>query len=80
MFVTFTNRISRRSRVIGEVFFKQRQLSLQQFTAKCEAFGLKISTCIFEIKVLRQKRVECLLEVDDEILPQVEAFKYIGVL
>ena len=30
--------------------------------------------------VLNRKRVECTLWVGDEILPQVEAFKYLGVL
>ncbi|TWW74533.1 hypothetical protein D4764_14G0005360 [Takifugu flavidus] len=30
--------------------------------------------------VLNQKKVECLLQVKEEILPQVEDFKYLGVL
>ena len=30
--------------------------------------------------VLNQKRVECTLRVGDEILPQVEEFKYLRVL
>ena len=30
--------------------------------------------------VLNRKRVECTLWVGDEILPQVEEFKYLGVL
>ncbi|KAK0146650.1 putative uncharacterized transposon-derived protein F52C9.6 [Merluccius polli] len=30
--------------------------------------------------VLNRKRVECTLRVGDEILPQVEEFKYLGVL
>ncbi|TWW71349.1 hypothetical protein D4764_17G0008320 [Takifugu flavidus] len=30
--------------------------------------------------VLNRKKVECLLRVKEEILPQVEEFKYLGVL
>ena len=30
--------------------------------------------------ILGQQKVECLLRVGDEILPQVEKFKYLGVL
>ncbi|KAK0135351.1 putative uncharacterized transposon-derived protein F52C9.6 [Merluccius polli] len=40
------------------------QLSLDRFAAECEAVGMRIST----------------LRVGDEILPQVEEFKYLGVL
>ena len=32
-----------------------------------------------ESMVLNRKRVECTLRVGDEILPQVEEFKYLGV-
>ncbi|KAK0145331.1 putative uncharacterized transposon-derived protein F52C9.6 [Merluccius polli] len=56
------------------------QLSLDQFAAECEAAGMRISTSKSESMVLKRKRVECTLRVGDEILPQVEEFKYLGVL
>ena len=56
------------------------QLSLDQFAAECKAAGMRISTSKSESMVLNRKRVECTLRVGDEILPQVEEFKYLGVL
>jgi hypothetical protein len=56
------------------------QLSLDRFAAECEAAGMRISTSKSEAMVLNRKRVECTLRVGDEILPQVEEFKYLGVL
>ncbi|KAK0135552.1 hypothetical protein N1851_028597 [Merluccius polli] len=41
---------------------------------------MRISTSKSESMVLNRKRVECTLRVGDEILPQVEEFKYFGVL
>ena len=41
---------------------------------------MKISTSTFEAIVLNWKKVECLLQVREEILSQVEEFKYLGVL
>ncbi|TWW69645.1 hypothetical protein D4764_18G0004510 [Takifugu flavidus] len=41
---------------------------------------MKISTSKSEAIVLNRKKVECLLRVKEEILPQVEEFKYLGVL
>ncbi|TWW71551.1 hypothetical protein D4764_16G0000480 [Takifugu flavidus] len=41
---------------------------------------MKISTSKSEAMVLNRKKVECLLRVKEEILPQVEKFKYLGVL
>ncbi|TWW71681.1 hypothetical protein D4764_16G0001780 [Takifugu flavidus] len=54
------------------------QLSLDRFAATCEAAGMKISTSKSEAMVLNQKKVECLLQVKEEILPQVE--EYLRVL
>ncbi|TWW56352.1 hypothetical protein D4764_08G0003390 [Takifugu flavidus] len=54
------------------------QRSLDRFAAACEAAGMRISTSKSEAMVL--KKVECLLRVKEEILPQVEDFKYLGVL
>ncbi|TWW81643.1 hypothetical protein D4764_01G0014580 [Takifugu flavidus] len=56
------------------------QRSLDRFTAACEAAGMKISISKPEAMVLNWKKVECLLRVKEEILPQVEEFKYLGVL
>ncbi|TWW69735.1 hypothetical protein D4764_18G0005410 [Takifugu flavidus] len=44
------------------------------------AAGMRISTSKSEAMVLDRKKVECLLRVKEEILPQVEEFKYLGVL
>ncbi|TWW66924.1 hypothetical protein D4764_20G0009560 [Takifugu flavidus] len=41
---------------------------------------MKISTSKSKAMVLNRKKVECLLQVKEEILPQVEEFKYLGVL
>ncbi|TWW62669.1 hypothetical protein D4764_04G0013160 [Takifugu flavidus] len=41
---------------------------------------MRISTSKSEGMVLNRKKVECLLRVKEEILPQVEEFKYLGVL
>ncbi|TWW76516.1 hypothetical protein D4764_13G0011780 [Takifugu flavidus] len=41
---------------------------------------MKISTSKSEAMVLDREKVECLLRVKEEILPQVEEFKYLGVL
>ncbi|KAI3367151.1 hypothetical protein L3Q82_008206 [Scortum barcoo] len=47
---------------------------------KCEAAGMRISTSKSEAMVLDRKRVACPLRVGGEVLPQVEEFKYLGVL
>nr|XP_054599772.1 uncharacterized protein LOC129164266 [Nothobranchius furzeri] len=41
---------------------------------------MRISSSKSETMVLIRKRVECLLRVGDEVLPQVEEFKYLRVL
>jgi len=56
------------------------QLSLERFGAKWEVAGMRISILKSETMVLSQKRVESPLRVGNEILPQVEEFKYLGVL
>ncbi|KAI3369434.1 hypothetical protein L3Q82_007661 [Scortum barcoo] len=50
------------------------------FAAECEAAGMRISTSKSEAMVLDRKRVACPLRVGGEVLPQVEEFKYLGVL
>ena len=56
------------------------QCSLDQFTAKCETAGMRISTSKSEAMVLSRKSVDCLLRVGNESLPQVKEFKYLRVL
>ncbi|KAI3375732.1 hypothetical protein L3Q82_004029 [Scortum barcoo] len=53
---------------------------LERFAAECEAAGMRISTSKSEAMVLDRKRVACPLQVGGEVLPQVEEFKYLGVL
>ncbi|TWW77698.1 Retrovirus-related Pol polyprotein from transposon 17.6 [Takifugu flavidus] len=56
------------------------QRSLDWFAAVCEAAGMRISTSKSEAMDLNWKKVDCLVRVKEEILPQVEEFKYLGVL
>ncbi|KAI3373168.1 hypothetical protein L3Q82_006373 [Scortum barcoo] len=53
---------------------------LERFAVECEAAGMRISTSKSEAMVLDRKRVACPLQVGGEVLPQVEEFKYLGVL
>ncbi len=53
---------------------------LGRFAAECEAAGMRISTSKSEAMVLDRKKVACPLRVGGELLPQVEEFKYLGVL
>ncbi|KAK3528482.1 hypothetical protein QTP70_000305 [Hemibagrus guttatus] len=54
------------------------QHALGRFAAECEVAGMRVSTSKSEAMVLDQKKVACTLQV--EVLPQVEEFKYLGVL
>ncbi len=56
------------------------QHALGRFAAECEAVGMRISASKSEAMVLSRKRVACPLQVGGELLPQVEEFKYLGVL
>ncbi|KAK3507833.1 hypothetical protein QTP70_001201 [Hemibagrus guttatus] len=56
------------------------QHALGRFAAECEAAGMRVSTSKSEAMVLDQKKVACTLQVGGEVLPQVEEFKYLGVL
>ena len=101
LFITYMDRISRRSRGVEGVEFgggrvssllfaddvvlfassnNDLQLSLGRFAAECEAAGMRISTSKSEAMVLSRNRVECSLRVGEEALPQVEEFKYLGIL
>ncbi|KAK3509762.1 hypothetical protein QTP70_008395 [Hemibagrus guttatus] len=56
------------------------QHALGRFAAECEAAGMRVSTSKSKAMVLDQKKVACTLQVGGELLPQVEEFKYLGVL
>ncbi|KAK3515201.1 hypothetical protein QTP70_010606 [Hemibagrus guttatus] len=56
------------------------QHALGRFAAKCESAEMRISTSKSEAMVLDRKKVACPLQVGGEFLPQVEEFKYLGVL
>ncbi|KAK3551449.1 hypothetical protein QTP70_017426, partial [Hemibagrus guttatus] len=56
------------------------QHALGRFAAKCEAAGMRVSTSKSKAMVLDRKKVACTLQVGGEVLPQVEEFKYLGVL
>ncbi|KAI3357457.1 hypothetical protein L3Q82_015500, partial [Scortum barcoo] len=57
-----------------------QRVVLERFAAECEAAGMRISTSKSEAMVLDRKRVACPLWVGGEVQPQVEEFKYLGVL
>ncbi|TWW73181.1 hypothetical protein D4764_15G0005750 [Takifugu flavidus] len=101
LFITFMDRISRRSRGVEGVEFggwkissllsaddvvllapsnRDLQQMLGRFATECEAAGMRISTSKSESLFLARKKVECLLRVGEEVLPQVEEFKYLGIL
>ncbi|KAK3565397.1 hypothetical protein QTP86_007934 [Hemibagrus guttatus] len=56
------------------------QHALGRFAAECKAAGMRVSTSKSEAMVLDRKKVACTLQVGGEVLPQVEEFKYLGVL
>ncbi len=56
------------------------QRALGRFVVECDALGMRISTSKSKAMVLDRKGVACPLQVGGEFLPQVEEFKYLGVL
>ncbi|KAK3533819.1 hypothetical protein QTP70_031294 [Hemibagrus guttatus] len=56
------------------------QHALGRFAAESEVAGMRVSTSKSEAMVLNRKKVACTLQVGGEVLPQVEEFKYLGVL
>ncbi|KAK3520189.1 hypothetical protein QTP70_017925 [Hemibagrus guttatus] len=56
------------------------QHALGRFAAECEVAGIRVNTSKFEAMVLDRKKVACTLQVGGELLPQMEEFKYLGVL
>ncbi|KAI3364680.1 hypothetical protein L3Q82_011453 [Scortum barcoo] len=69
-----------RSRSLVRIAGRPSAHVLERFAAECEAAGMRISTSKSEAMVLDRKRVACPLRVGGEVLPQVEEFKYLGVL
>ncbi|KAK3511594.1 hypothetical protein QTP70_011255 [Hemibagrus guttatus] len=84
LFIVFMDRISRRSQGLEGVLLAPSSQDLQRalgcFAAECEVAGMRISTSKSEAMVLDRKNVACTLQVGGEFLPQVEEFKYLGVL
>ncbi|KAK3505719.1 hypothetical protein QTP70_020512 [Hemibagrus guttatus] len=56
------------------------QHALGRFAAERKVAGMRVSTSKSEAMVLDRKKVACTLQVGGEVLPQVEEFKYLGVL
>ncbi|KAK3527104.1 hypothetical protein QTP86_010820 [Hemibagrus guttatus] len=56
------------------------QHALGHFAAACEVAGMRVSTSKSGAMVLDREKVACTLQVGGEFLPQVEEFKYLGVL
>lgn len=54
--------------------------ALGQFAAQCKAAGMRTSPSKSEVMVLTRKKVDHPLLVEDELLPQAEEFKYLGIL
>ncbi len=54
--------------------------ALGRFAGECEAVWVRISTSKSEAMVISRKKVACQLQVGGEFLPQVEEYKYLGVL
>ncbi|KAK3561554.1 hypothetical protein QTP86_008774 [Hemibagrus guttatus] len=73
-----------RSRSLVRIASSPSSLDLQhalgRFAAECETAGMRVSTSKSEAMVLDRKKVACTLQVGGEVLPQVEEFKYLGVL
>ncbi|KAK3511322.1 hypothetical protein QTP70_000380 [Hemibagrus guttatus] len=65
-----------------DVLLALSSLDLQHALGRfeCEAAGMRVSTSKSEAMVLDRKKVACTLQVGGEVLPQVEEFKYLGVL
>lgn len=54
--------------------------TLERFAAKCEAARGRVSTSKSKAMVVCWKMVDCSLRDGGELLPQVNEFKYLGVL
>ncbi|KAK3556749.1 hypothetical protein QTP70_016703 [Hemibagrus guttatus] len=69
-----------RSRSLVRIASCKLDLFPGRFAAECEAAGMRVSTSKSKAMVLDRKKVACTLQVGGEVLPQVEEFKYLGVL
>ncbi|TWW62408.1 hypothetical protein D4764_04G0010550 [Takifugu flavidus] len=90
LFITFMDRISMCSwglegveDLVSYVLLlaplnRDLQQMLGWFATECEAAGMRISNSKSES--MARKKVECLLRVGEEVLPQVEELKYLRIL
>jgi len=53
---------------------------LDRFSAACDRARMKISTKHTEVLCLPTNRKQCILQVSDNTLQQLEKFKYLGVV
>ncbi|KAK3566178.1 hypothetical protein QTP86_028416 [Hemibagrus guttatus] len=66
-------------RAVRSLYNRSRSL-VRIASSECEAAGMRVSTSKSEAMVLNRKKVACTLQVGGKVLPQVEEFKYLGVL
>ncbi|KAK3518826.1 hypothetical protein QTP70_014865 [Hemibagrus guttatus] len=66
-------------RAVRSLYNRSRSL-VRIASSECEAARMRVSTSKSEAMVLDRKKVACTLQVGGEVLPQVEEFKYLGVL
>ncbi|KAK3542727.1 hypothetical protein QTP70_000092 [Hemibagrus guttatus] len=66
-------------RVVQSLYYRSRSL-VRIASSEWEAAGMRVSTSKSEVMVLDRKKVACTLQGGGELLPQVEEFKYLGVL
>ncbi len=71
-------RVRERTRVLQP--YQDLRHAMGWFAAECEEAGMRISIAKSEPMVHSGKKVACPLQVGGEFLPQVEEFKYLGVL
>ncbi|KAK3509359.1 hypothetical protein QTP70_030004 [Hemibagrus guttatus] len=66
-------------RAVRSLYNRSRSL-VRIASSEGEAAGMRVSTSKSDAMVLDRKKVACTLQVGGEVLPQVEEFKYLGVL
>ncbi|KAK3559257.1 hypothetical protein QTP86_008827 [Hemibagrus guttatus] len=66
-------------RAVQSLYDQSRSL-VRIASSECEAAGMSISISKSEAMILDRKKVACTLQVGGEFLPEMEEFKYLGVL
>lgn len=60
-------------------FCQDLQHALRWLAAKCEVPGMRFSFSKATAMVLNWKKVHCLFQVEEQFLPQVEEYEYLGI-